>query len=161
MNKKKQIIDTVKVDIHSFVTQIAQMLRQEGRKSVTFTVRGYSMRPFIENGRDKVEITLPQEPRIGQVVLAEIAPRTYALHRIIKIEGDTVTMQGDGNYLSQTETFTADKIIGTVVSITRKGKRVSVESKKWKTYSFLWDKLKPMRRILLAIHRRVIKFINI
>lgn len=161
MNKKKQIIDTVKVDNHTFVTQIAQMLRQGGRKSVTFTVRGYSMRPFIENGRDKVEITLPKKPEIGQVVLAEIAPKTYALHRIIKIEGDTVTMQGDGNYLSQTETFTADKIIGTVVSITRKGKRVSVESKKWKTYSFLWDKLKPMRRILLAIHRRVIKFINI
>ena len=161
MTQKSQQIPTIKVDNHIFVTQIVNALRQEGCKSVTFTIRGYSMRPFLEDCRDKVELTQPQEPQVGQVVLAEIAPQTYALHRIVKIEGNTITMRGDGNQLSHTETFTADKIIGTAISFIRKGKRVSVESKKWKFYSQLWERLKPMRRILLGIHRRIIKFINI
>ena len=141
--------------------EITRMFREQGKKSVTFVVRGFSMRPFLEHDRDKVELTLPQKPQIGQVVLAEVMPRTYALHRIIKIEGDTITMRGDGNQLSQTETFTADKIIATAVSFTRKGKRVSVQSKRWKLYSILWEGLKPLRRILLGIHRRIIKITKI
>lgn len=158
---KQDDIQTVKINNHTFVTQISAILNKKSHKSVTFTVQGYSMRPFLEHDRDKVELTLPQKPQIGQVVLAEVMPRTYALHRIIKIEGDTITMRGDGNLLSQTETFTADKIIATAVSFTRKGKRVSVQSKKWKLYSLLWESLKPMRRILLGLHRRVIKITKI
>ena len=151
----------VRVDNHTFVTQISSILKKGTYKSVTFTVQGYSMRPFLEHDRDKVELVLPQKPQTGQVVLAEIMPRTYALHRIIKIEGDTITMRGDGNLLSQTETFTADKIIATAISFTRKGKKVDVDSRRWRLYSLLWDKLKPIRRILLGIHRRIIKFIKI
>ena len=143
-----------KVDNHLFMQEITRMFRNEGKKSVTFVVRGFSMRPFLDNGRDKVILVPPRAPKVGDVVLAEVGERRYALHRVIKIEGHTYTMRGDGNPLSMTEEFTIDKIIGIADGFIRKGKAVSVASRKWKCYSATWKALMPMRRILLAIYRR-------
>ena len=143
------------VNNHLFMLDITRMFSQEGKKSVTFVVRGFSMRPFLENGRDKVILVPPREPKIGDVVLAEVQEQKYALHRVIKIENGIYTMRGDGNPLWMTEQFTQDKVIGIAAGFVRKGKRVSTDSRKWRLYSTIWNILKPFRRILLAIHRRI------
>lgn len=143
-----------RVNNHLFMQEITRAFR-DGKKSVTFVVRGFSMRPFLENGRDKVILTPPREPKVGDVVLAEVREQIYALHRVIKIENGTYTMRGDGNPLSMTEQFTYDKIIGIVDGFIRKGKEVSTGSRKWRFYSAMWNALKPLRRILLAIYRRL------
>ena len=144
-----------RVNNHLFMQEITRMFRQEGKKSVTFIVRGFSMRPFLEDGRDKVVLSPPREPKIGDVVLAEISEKRYALHRVIKVENGIYTMRGDGNPLWMTEQFTQDKIIGIADGFIRKGKEVSTDSRKWKLYSATWNALKPLRRILLAIYRRL------
>lgn len=152
----------IKIDNHIFMQEVVRRFREEGRKSVTFTVQGVSMHPFLGNGRDKVVLTPPTEPRVGQVVLAEVLPQRYCLHRIIKIEGDTITMRGDGNPLSMTEVFTADKLIGTAEGFIRKGKYVSTDSKLWQRYSAIWHTCRPIRRLLLIVYRRIIlKIFNI
>ena len=143
------------VNNHLFMQDITRMFREEGKKSVTFIVRGFSMRPFLENGRDKVILTPPREPKIGDVVLAEVREQTYALHRVIEIADGKYTMQGDGNPLWMTEDFTQEKIIGIAAGFIRKGKVVSTGSRKWRCYSAVWNALKPFRRILLAIYRRI------
>lgn len=135
--------------------EITRMFNEQGKKSVTFVVRGFSMRPFLENGRDKVILTPPREPKIGDVVLAEVRERTYALHRVIRIKDGTYTMRGDGNPLRMTEDFTYDKIIGLADGFIRKGKRVDTGDRKWRLYSAVWKALTPFRRILLAIYRRI------
>lgn len=150
--EKKQI----KVDNHTFMQEVARRFREEGRKSVTFTVYGTSMHPFLGNGRDKVVLTPPVKPRPGQVVLAEVMPKRYALHRIIKIDGDTITMRGDGNPLFMKEQFTTDKLVGTAEGFIRKGKYVSTSSKLWRFYSATWKLCTPARRLLLIIYRRII-----
>ena len=122
-----------RVENHTFMQEIRRLFNEEGRKSVTFVVHGISMNPFLVGGRDKV-----------------------VLHRVIKIEGDTYTMQGDGNCLSSTEQFTEDKIVGIAEAFIRKGKPVRTDSRKWRMYSSTWKALRPFRRILLAIYRRVI-----
>ena len=144
-----------RVNNHLFMQEITRMFRQEGKKSVTFIVRGFSMRPFLEDGRDKVVLSPPREPKIGDVVLAEISEKRYALHRVIKVENGIYTMRGDGNPLRMTEQFTQDKIIGLADGFIRKGKFVSTGSRKWRCYSEVWNILKPLRRILLAIYRRI------
>ena len=143
-----------RVNNHLFMQEITRAFNS-GKKSVTFVVRGFSMRPFLEDGRDKVILTPPREPRIGDVVLAEVREQTYALHRVIKIEDGVYTMRGDGNPLQMTEQFTLDKIVGLADGFIRKGKRVDTDSRKWKFYSATWNALKPLRRILLAIYRRI------
>ena len=144
-----------RVNNHLFMQEITRMFRQEGKKSVTFIVRGFSMRPFLEDGRDKVVLVPPREPKIGDVVLAEISEKRYALHRVIKVENGIYTMRGDGNPLRMTEQFTQDKIIGLADGFIRKGKFVSTDSRQWRCYSAVWNLLKPLRRILLAIYRRI------
>ena len=144
-----------KVDNHLFMQEIKRMFNEEGKKSVTFVVRGYSMRPFLEDARDKVVLIPPRTPQKGDVVLAEISDRRYALHRVIKIENGIYTMRGDGNPLWMTEQFTQDKIVGMAAGFIRKGKRVNTDSRKWRLYSAIWNILKPFRRILLAIYRRI------
>ena len=136
--------------------EVVRLFREEGRKSVTFTVYGRSMHPFLGDGRDKVVLVPPTEPQVGQVILAEVLPQIYALHRIIKIDGDTIIMQGDGNPNWLTETFTKDKIVGTATAFIRKGKQVSTDSLIWKRYSAVWAFFKPVRRWLLAFYRRII-----
>ena len=147
----------VKVENHAFMQEVVRQFREKGRKSVTFVVYGVSMHPFLDSGRDKVILTPPQPPQTGQVVLAEIAPQRYALHRIIKIEGDTITMQGDGNPLWMTEKFTTDKIVGTATAFVRKGKTIGTGSRTWRYYSAAWHTLRPIRRYLLSFYRRIIK----
>ena len=145
-----------RVDNHTFMQEIRRMFNEEGRKSVTFVVRGSSMNPFLVSGRDKVVLIPPRKPKTGDVVLAEIMERTYALHRVIDIKDGVYTMQGDGNCLSSTEQFTEDKIVGIAEAFIRKGKPVRTDSRKWRMYSGTWKALRPFRRILLAIYRRVI-----
>ena len=143
-----------KVQNHQFMQEITRMFHEEGKKSVTFVVRGFSMRPFLEDGRDKVILAPPREPKVGDVVLAEVFEQKYALHRVIKIEDGIYTMRGDGNPLRMTEQFTYEKIIGLADGFIRKGKTVSITSRKWRYYSAMWNALKPLRRILLAVYRR-------
>ena len=156
MNKEKNASIQIRVENHAFMQEIRRMFNEEGRKSVTFVVRGISMNPFLASGRDKVVLVPPRTPQIGEVVLAEIKERTYALHRVSAVKEGVYTMQGDGNPLSMTEQFTQENIVGIAEAFIRKGERVETSSRKWRWYSSCWMTLRPLRRILLAVYRRII-----
>ena len=87
-------------------------------------------------------------------MLAEIAPGKYVFHRIIAIDGENVTLMGDGN-IRGTESCTKADVKANALAVIRKGKEYSTEGKHWKRYSKLWMRLTPVRRWLLAIHRRL------
>ena len=78
-----------------FLPEVVKMLN-EGH-TVTLRLRGYSMRPFLENDRDKALLVKPSTIKVGDPVLAEITPRHFVLHSIDSIEGDNVTLRCDGN----------------------------------------------------------------
>lgn len=137
------------------IPQIRRVI-DEGH-TATFRVRGVSMRPFLEDCRDKVLLEpLRREPRKGDVVLAEVSPKRYVLHRIVRVDGTHVTMRGDGNVCG-TEEFESDAIIGIVTAFYRKGRERAdlVTGAKWRIYSRVWLALTPLRRWLLAAHRRI------
>ena len=143
-----------RVNNHLFMQEITRAFR-DGKKSVTFVVRGFSMRPFLENGRDKVILTPPREPKVGDVVLAEVREQIYALHRVIKIENGTYTMRGDGNPLWMKEQFTEENIVGVADAFIINGKTVPTAGSRWRNCSRFWKLMTPMRRLLLAIYRRI------
>ena len=126
--------------------------------TATLRVKGHSMRIFLSNGRDLVTLIAPEREnlRVGDVVLAEIQPKVYVLHRIIQRTQDQLTLMGDGN-VGTTEACTIKDVIGIVTLFYRKGrtKPDSVNGWKWKTYSRIWLTLTPIRRYILAIHRRL------
>ncbi|MBQ7635379.1 MAG: S24/S26 family peptidase [Bacteroidaceae bacterium] len=138
-----------------FVPQVRAFL-EEGQPFVTFRVRGNSMRPFLEHERDCVALVLPGEIQRGDVVLAEVSPKHYVLHRVIIRHEDDLVLKGDGNSKG-IETCRVSDVVATAVGFYRKGRRKAdlVTGLKWRTYSRLWMWLAPVRRYLLALHRRV------
>lgn len=135
------------------IPEIIKMLN-DGH-TVTLRLRGYSMRPFLEDGRDKALLKRPGMIKVGEPVLAEISNGLFVLHRIIRIEGDNVTLLGDGN-LTPEHCKTCD-IKGQVIGFYRKGrdKIDRTDGWKWRIYSLLWTNIRPLRRYLLAIYRRI------
>ncbi len=113
------------------------------------------MRPFLEDNRDKALLAKAKDIQVGDAVLAETAPKHYVLHRIIKIQGETVTLRGDGNL--GTEVCRVNDVHGIALGFYRKG-RTKIDKTsgvKWRTYSHIWMALYPIRRYLLAGYRRI------
>lgn len=124
-------------------------------KTVTLRLRGNSMRPFLEDNRDKALMKKAEHFKVGDPVLAEVSDKHYVLHRIVKIEGDKVTLRGDGN-LGVEHCETKD-VKAEIIGFYRKGRKKIdlVSGRKWRVYSFLWMHLFPVRRYLLAFYRRI------
>ena len=124
-------------------------------KTVTLRLKGYSMRPFLENNRDKALLVKPSKIAVGDPVLAEISPKHYVLHRIIKIEGNDVTLMGDGNL--GVEYCKKENIVGAVIGFYRKDRKNldRTDGWKWKLYSKVWMTLRPLRMYLLAFYRKL------
>lgn len=126
-------------------------------QTAEFRVRGYSMRPYIEHERDIAIIApITRELSVRDVVLAKIGEKTYALHRIIAIQGNELTLMGDGN-IGGTEHCKTSDVIGIATGFKRKGREriETTEGIKWRWYSQLWPRLLPLRRWLLAFDRRI------
>jgi hypothetical protein len=117
-----------------------ERLLKEGHM-VEFAPKGVSMRPFIEGGRDKVVLKACNEPQVGMIVLARIN-QAFVLHRIYKIRGKKIILQGDGNLTGQ-EVCKAEDIIGRVVRVKGKyGKRKRLtRGRLWRHMPLLLKKL--------------------
>ena len=120
---------------------------------VTLPVNGTSMLPFIIGGRESVILQKPRQPKIGDVVLAWVEDCRYVVHRIIRVDGENVTLMGDGNLAGTEHCTTGDlKAIATHV-VSRDGKRHDLYCPWRQRASRLWWHLRPIRRYLLAIYR--------
>ena len=135
------------------MTEISRLI-SEG-KTVTITAKGYSMNPFIVHLKDQITIGPWKDEQIkeGAVVLAKDTRGAYLIHRIIKRDGDRLTLMGDGN-IGLTETARTGEVIGLMQSVTKKGRTYSVQSLRWRLYSWFWKILTPVRRYPLALWRR-------
>ena len=138
---------------NGFIEEAVRLV-QEG-VTVTFPVTGQSMLPFIIGGKESVILHAPGLTAVGDVVLAWVDGNRYVVHRIINIDGDRVTLMGDGN-VRGTEHCRLKEVKARVTHV------VSADNKKRDLYSRwrvcaakLWYWLRPIRRYLLAIYRRI------
>lgn len=123
--------------------------------TVTLRLKGFSMRPFLEDDRDKALLRKAVNPQVGDPVLAIVDDGRFVLHRIISITGNDVILRGDGNL--GTEHCTLENVRGAVIGFYRK-RRTSLDrtdGRKWKVYSWWWTHLFPIRRYLLGVYRRL------
>ena len=154
MDNNNSTIQTRQVANEVFLPQVIAMLH-EGH-TATIPLRGRSMRPFLEDGRDKALLQLCDMVEKGDAVLAEISKGRFVLHRIVRIDGNQVTLRGDGN-LSD-ERCTLGDIRAKAIGFYRKGREKldSTDGRKWRIYSWWWTRLYPIRRYLLfALHPHV------
>ena len=136
-----------KVVANQVLLEDAAKLMEEGRE-VNFTPLGSSMLPFIRGGKDSVVLRKMPSVEVGDIVLVRLEGPRYVLHRIIRKNGDDLTLMGDGN-IAGTENCSTYDVLGTVTAIL-KGKRKVIPGK-----GVWWRALKPIRRYILAIYRRI------
>ena len=130
----------------------------EGR-SVQFRLKGISMYPLIRGGKDEILVSPCSSEELApmDVVLFRYQ-RRHVLHRIIRREGNWLTIQGDGSYVAK-ETCTVDDVIGKVQAIIRpSGMVISVDSWKWKLPSYIWSKMGLLKNPILRLLHYVSKF---
>lgn len=139
-----------------FLPFVISELQSVAGKTVTLPLRGRSMRPFLEDNRDKAILTITPDINSGDAVLAEISKGHFVLHRIVAIDGNHITLRGDGNL--NVEHCTLSDIRAKAIGFYRKGRNKAdmTEGYKWRIYSWLWTRLFPIRRYLLfALHPHV------
>ena len=136
------------------VIEEAVRLVQKG-VTVTFPVTGQSMLPFIIGGKESVILHAPGLTAVGDVVLAWVDGNRYVVHRIINIDGDRVTLMGDGN-VRGTEHCLLKDIKARVTHVVDAKERTHYLYNRWrKSAAKIWYWLRPMRRYLLAIYKRL------
>lgn len=141
------------VDNKILLASVTEMLA-EG-KDVVLKTKGGSMMPFIVGDKDSV-LLRKEEWGVGDAVLAHLPNGHYVLHRVQSLDGDRVTLKGDGN-LQGVEHCRKEDIAGRVVQVLKGDKVVDAldpaykkKVARWNAKPYLW------RRVVLGIKRRLI-----
>ena len=127
---------------------------QQGKK-VKIRVRGYSMMPFIRNNDEALLVPpTPEHIKKGTPVLAQTDEMGIVLHRIYNIEGNRITLLGDGN-INQFEHTSPERVIA-VVSQSYRGKYIlHLNSWYMRLAGHLWMAAHPWRRNVLTLAWRI------
>ena len=150
MEKSKKIT----IDKDTMYQEISRLIA-EG-KTVSITVKGYSMNPFLMHLRDQITLGpwTDGDIRRGTVALVRDVRGNVLIHRIIRRDDNIIILEGDGNIGLQ-EKATLDGIAGIMHSITRKNRTYSSKSFIWRAYSWIWMFLRPVRLYPLALWRKL------
>ena len=139
----------MKKSTQELMPEVGRLIR-EG-KTVVLPVRGHSMRPFIQNGNNCVELhPLPPVLRKGDVVLARTSKGYYVLHRVTVISPDLLTLEGDGNISLRETCRPSDVLARAEWVIDAHKERHSLLDRRARIKWRMWYMLRPLRRVLLA-----------
>ena len=133
-------------------TDIVKLLK-EGQ-TIQIHPQGNSMLPFIYPGRDEVVISPDtSELRKHDIVLYRSKETGYlTLHRIIRVENDTIYVCGDNQ--TRLEPIGNEQIIGIVIEIIRNGKHINTDSIAYRTAAALYVNNKQTISKLRALVKR-------
>lgn len=141
-----------KVENTALFEEIRAMLAQG--LDARFTVSGNSMWPILVHNRDSVVITPCTKPKRGDVVLFSPITGIYLLHRVYKVRKDRIYTCGDGNCFRDGD-FPVSCVMGKVVTLERKGKKIPASRWWYRCCSTLWLWAYPIRKYLLKLLRRL------
>jgi len=127
---------------------------------VRIRAKGNSMLPFIRDGKDEIvlEKTSYNSFQKGRLLLIKMPNENYILHRVKKISGNNILLNGDGNLLLF-ENCSRENAIAEATEVIRNGKSIKVGHFHWELYRLLWPKNYLLRRLGLALYRRI-PFLN-
>jgi len=121
---------------------------------VIFPVKGNSMLPFIIGDKDKVEFHPIKHPlHIGDIIMARVDEGYPVVHRIVGIDGDRITLTGDGNLGFKEHCHRQQVIAQGMFVVDQEGNKKSLTSQKALRKWRRWNNLRPIRRILLKIFK--------
>lgn len=117
-------------------------------KNVMLPVAGNSMRPFIIGDRDSAELHPITSPlKRGDAVLAWADGNHYVLHRIVAVDGDRLTLEGDGNVGLKEYCHSSDVIAKAIYAYNGSNGRKTKLTGRWAmTKWWLWRGVKLLKK---------------
>lgn len=134
------------------IPQVAEFVA-EGRE-VELIVRGNSMLPFLRDRKDSVVLGPFKTVEPMDIALVRLGGDNYVMHRVIAVNGDVVTLMGDGN-VRGTETCRLKDVMAVAVAICRNGKKIDCHGRRHMLMARIWFWLRPFRRVLVGVCRRI------
>lgn len=138
---------------NEIILEEARHLINEGME-VTLKAKGVSMLPFIVGNRDSAVLVGTDNPQEWDIVLVRLEEGRYVLHRVIRREGEDLTLMGDGSVIA-TEKCKRGDVIGKAVRIVKPGKTVDCNSPCELRKARIWRKMLPFRRYILYIYKHI------
>ena len=142
------------VDIDTYMPVLRELLAQG--QSVSLTVTGESMSPFLRHGRDQIRLAaVTAPPQRGDMVFFRRRNGQYIMHRVLRRMPDgNYAIIGDGQQQVESP-ITAEQIFAVVTQVCRKGVWLGPENFWWRFFAGPWLTLLPLRPLL----RRMARFI--
>ncbi|MEZ0537430.1 S24 family peptidase [Caldicellulosiruptoraceae bacterium PP1] len=106
------------LELHKKAYYIIQNKKYFSNKVIKVKVRGYSMLPSLKDG-DMVYVQITNDFNLNDIVLSIVGEKLI-IHRIIDINGNTITMKGDNTAPENFEIIIRDNIIGKVFEINKR-----------------------------------------
>lgn len=123
-----------------------ESLLQNG-ENVKIPIRGKSMLPFLKE-TDKIVLFPAYAGRLslGDILLAREESGRVILHRLVKINKETLILAGDGNLVQQ-EIINSNQVIGVARWAIRGDKKIDLQSIKNQVLGVSWYKIRFIRRV--------------
>ena len=148
------IIKSFKPSMNEIAPYIKEAVKNG--KEVRLTVTGFSMYPLLRGGSDDVILSFSKNIKKYDVVLFERKTGEYIFHRVIKVEGNLLTIAGD-NETKKEYPVEKERVIAIMKAFIRSGKTHSADALWYKIYSRLWLCIFPFRHIVSGILHRVMQ----
>ncbi len=142
------------MDIDAYMPVLQELLAQG--QSVSLTVTGESMSPFLRHGRDQIRLAaVTAPPKRGDMVFFRRRNGQYIMHRVLRRMADgNYAIIGDGQ--QQVEAPIApEQIFAVVTQVCRKGTWIGPGAFWWRFFAGPWLTLLPLRPLL----RRMARFV--
>lgn len=134
------------VDTQQYVAVLRELA--DGNETVGVPVSGFSMNPFLADGRDYVFFRKPDRPlKRGDIVFYQRENGQYILHRIWKVRPEGYYIVGDAQ--TQIEgPVREEQIFGLVTQIRRKGTMIGSGDFWWRFFEKVWIRMVPARPLV-------------
>lgn len=133
-------------DVNTYMPVLRELLEQGA--SLTLTVTGNSMAPFLKHGRDQIRFEKPACPaRRGDMVFFRRRSGQYVMHRVVRTGADGVYLVGDGQQQVEGPIAPA-QIFAVVTGVCRNGRWIGPGQFWWDFFAGPWLWLLPFRPLL-------------
>ena len=118
-------------------------------QKVKMRITGSSMMPIILHN-DEILMQKNKSLHTGDVVFFEYPKNYFAIHRIIKIQGEKIWVRGDSQYYSQGPIpFRA--VYGIVFTSYHRGKKRHLQNGIWRFVGLIWFRSFPVSVLFLDL----------
>ncbi len=133
------------VDIHTYLPVLMELLEQG--ESVSLTVTGNSMSPFLVHGRDQISFQKPSAPlKRGDMAFFCRVNGDYVMHRVLRAEEDGYFLVGDGQQEVEGP-VPPGQVFAVVTKVCRKGRWIGPGDFWWDFFAGPWLRLLPLHLI--------------